>query len=70
MSNSSRTIPTEARSGRYAVPNLPAWTIADLKSAEADRLAPQPLHLGLPAQRPWADEPIDGESDGMLTLDL
>ena len=70
MSKLSRTIPTDARSGRPAAPNLPAWMIADLKPAEADRLAPQPLTLELPMTRPWSDDPVDGESEGMLTLDL
>lgn len=70
MSKLSRTIPTAARSGRPTAPNLPAWMIADLKHAEAERLAPQALQLELPQGRPWADDPVDGETDGMLTLDL
>ena len=70
MSKLSRTIPTEARSGRHAAPNLPAWMIADLKRTETEYLAPQPLQLDLPVRRPWADDPIDGETDGMLTIDL
>ena len=70
MSKLSRTIPTEARSGRHAAPNLPAWMIADLKHAQTEHAAAQPLHLQLPTARPWADDPVDGESDGMLTLDL
>ena len=70
MSKLSRTIPTAARSGRLTAPNLPAWMITDLKHAEAERLAPQALQLELPPARPWADDPLDGESEGMLTLDL
>jgi hypothetical protein len=70
MSKLSRTIPTVARSGRLAAPNLPAWMIADLKQADAERLAPQYLQLELPLARPWSDDPVDGETDGMLTLDL
>jgi hypothetical protein len=70
MSKLSRTIPTEARSGRHAAPNLPAWMIADLNRAETDHLAPLPLQLGLPTRRAWEDEPIEGETEGMLTLDL
>ena len=70
MSKLSRTIPTEARSGRHAAPNLPAWMIADLKRTETEYRAPQPLQLDLPRGRPWADDPIDGETDGMLSIDL
>ena len=70
MSKLSRTIPTEARSGRHAAPNLPAWMIADLNRTETEYLAPQPLQLDLPMSRPWADDPIDGETDGMLSIDL
>lgn len=70
MSKLSRTIPTEARSGRHAAPNLPAWMIAELKRIETEYLAPQPLQLDLPMSRPWADDPIEGETDGMLTIDL
>ncbi|MDB5536845.1 MAG: hypothetical protein JWP26_2823 [Devosia sp.] len=70
MSKLSRTIPTDARSGRPTAPNLPAWMITNLRHAEAERLTPQALHLELPPTRPWADDPVDGESEGMLTLDL
>lgn len=70
MSKLSRTIPTDARSGRLTAPNLPAWMIADLKYAQTERLAPQTLQLELPPSRPWADDPVDGETEGMLTLDL
>ena len=70
MSKLSRTIPTDARFGRRTAPNLPAWMIADLKHAEAERLVPQALQLELPPAHPWTDDPVDGESEGMLTLDL
>ena len=64
MSKLSRTIPTEARSGRHAAPNLPAWMIADLKRTETEYLAPQPLQLDLPRGRPWADDPIEVKPTG------
>ena len=70
MSKFSSTIPVRARSDRSAVPNLPAWKIADLQRAEAGYSAGQSLQLELPASRPWADDLVDGESDGMLTMDL
>jgi len=70
MSKLSRTIPTDARSGRPTAPNLPAWMIAELNRAQAELLPPQALQLELPIPRPWADDPVDGETEGMLTLDL
>lgn len=69
MSKLSRTI-SAGRSDRHAASTLPAWMIADLKFAEPDHLAPQPMQLGLPQHRPWQDQPIEGETDGMLILDL
>ena len=68
MSKTSRTIPTVARSDRPWAPNLPAWMITTLNQSERPDL--QPLHLEVPSARPWIDEPLDGETEGMLTLDL